>query len=264
MTNLVIFDFDGTLFDTHESIEHSIKLTFDALLPDHVPPQSDIHRLISSGAGLSDTFHALHPDAAAFTAAEPQWIDKYRELYAVHGQVLIKAFPGAKTLLEELKAHHIPTAIVSNKGVAAVKTALDRNGLVGYVPDELIVGDKTPGALRKPDPSSFVNVLVPALKARGTDVQPSQVLVVGDTVADIQFARNLGGRVCWCRYGYGDREACESMNPDFVVDSLDQVVGVVRVSSEGSAKSDENFSSGKAQIRSIEIIAPRRLKNRKR
>jgi phosphoglycolate phosphatase len=39
MTTLVIFDFDGTLFDTHESISQSIKLTFDALLPDQAPPQ---------------------------------------------------------------------------------------------------------------------------------------------------------------------------------------------------------------------------------
>ncbi|KAI1907577.1 hypothetical protein LOZ61_006050 [Ophidiomyces ophidiicola] len=229
MAKLVIFDFDGTLFDTHESIEHSIKLTFDTLLPAHVPPQSEIHRLISSGAGLSDTFRALHPAAETFAATETQWIDKYRELYAVHGQLLIKAFPGAKTLLEELKGHHIPTAIVSNKGVAAVKTALERNGLEGYIPEDLIIGDKTPGALRKPDPSSFVNVLVPALKARGIDgVQASEVLVVGDTVADIQFAKNIDGRVCWCRYGYGDREACEAMAPDFVVDSLNQVVSIVR------------------------------------
>ncbi|EEP78703.1 conserved hypothetical protein [Uncinocarpus reesii 1704] len=229
MTSLVIFDFDGTLFDTHGSIEHSIKLTFADLLPSHVPPQSEIHRLISSGAGLSDTFRALHPDAAAFTASETKWIDKYRELYAVHGQLLIKAFPGAKSLLEELKAHHIPTAIISNKGVTAVQTALDRNGLGECVPEDLIIGDKTPGALRKPDPSSFAHVLVPALKARGiTDVRPGQVLVVGDTVADIQFAKNIEGRACWCRYGYGDREACEAMKPDFVVDSLDQVVAIVK------------------------------------
>ncbi|KAE8316251.1 HAD-like domain-containing protein [Aspergillus transmontanensis] len=229
-TTLAIFDFDGTLFDTHESISQTIKLTFDALLPTHTPPQPEIHRLIASGAGLSDTFRALHPDPATFTAQENQWIDKYRALYATHGQLLIKAFPGAQELLTELKAHSVPIAIVSNKGVAAVKTALERNGLAGYVPEELIIGDKTPGAQRKPDPASFVDVLVPVLGEKfGTKVVADEgVLVVGDTVADIQFARNIGGRVCWCRYGYGDREACEGLGPDYVVDSLGDVVGIVK------------------------------------
>ena len=228
---LVIFDFDGTLFDTHASIEHTIKLTFDALLPTQVPPQSHIHRLISSGVGLSDTFRALHPKPVeVFSTTENDWITTYRDLYHIHGQALIQAFPGSKTLLEELKSHNIPIAIVSNKGVAAVKTALDRNNLDGYIPDELIVGDKTPGAQRKPDPSSFVDVLIPTLKARlgGRELQASQVLVVGDTVADIQFARNIGGRVCWCRYGYGDQEACETLKPDFEVDSLGEVAEIVR------------------------------------
>ncbi|KAJ6120155.1 hypothetical protein N7523_004435 [Penicillium sp. IBT 18751x] len=230
MTALVIFDFDGTLFDTHESISQTIKLTFDALLPTHTPPESQIQRLIASGAGLADTFKALHPSPAEFTlAVENEWIEKYRALYATHGQLLIRAFPGSKDLLTELNARKIRIAIVSNKGVAAVKTALERNGLDGYVPEDLIVGDKTPGAKRKPDPASFVNVLVPRLLERYGlgDLDSDKVLVVGDTVADIQFAKNIKSKVCWCRYGYGDRAACQEMGPDFSIDSLKQIVDIV-------------------------------------
>ncbi|KAK5788522.1 hypothetical protein VI817_009480 [Penicillium citrinum] len=230
MTTLVIFDFDGTLFDTHESISQTIKLTFDALLPAQAPPQDSIHRLIASGAGLADTFKALHPDSAAFTpAVETQWIDQYRTLYATHGQALVKAFPGAQTLLADLTSRQIPIAIVSNKGVAAVKTALERNGLTDAVPDDLIIGDKTPGAKRKPDPASFVDVLLPVLREKYglSAVDPASVLVVGDTLADVQFARNIGSKVCWCRFGYGDPATCLAAGPDFVVDSLAEVVGIV-------------------------------------
>lgn len=230
MISLAIFDFDGTLFDTHESISQTIKLTFDSLLPTHAPPQSEIHRLISSGAGLADTFQALHPTPSEFTSAvENEWIEQYRALYATHGQLLIKAFPGAKELLAELNAHKIPIAIVSNKGVAAVRTALQRNGLEGYVPEDLIVGDKTPGAKRKPDPASFA-VLVPILRERYglRDVDPKNVLVIGDTLADLQFAKNISSKACWCRYGYGDREACQNAGPDLIVDDLEEVVGIVK------------------------------------
>lgn len=231
MISLAIFDFDGTLFDTHESISKAIKLTFDALLPTQAPPQSEIHRLISSGAGLADTFKALYPSPSEFTpTVENEWTEKYRALYATHGQLLVKAFPGARDLLAELNAHKVPIAIVSNKGVAAVKTALGRNGLEGFVPEDLIIGDKTPGAKRKPDPASFVDVLVPVLRERYGlgNVDSASVLVVGDTVADVQFAKNIGGKVCWCRYGYGDPEACQKAGPDFVVDSLEEVVEIVK------------------------------------
>ncbi|EFR00367.1 phosphoglycolate phosphatase 1 [Nannizzia gypsea CBS 118893] len=230
MAALVIFDFDGTLFDTHESIEQSIKLTFDALLPSHALAPSEVHRLISSGAGLSDTFQALHPNAATFTVAEEErWVNKYREIYATDGQLLIKAFPGAKETLDELNTRKIPVAIISNKGVAAVKTALERNGMAGYVPENLIIGDKTPGAQRKPSPASFVDVLAPTLQTQYglAGLEPRRVLVVGDTVADIQFAKNIGGRACWCRYGYGDKDACEKLQPDFIADSLNEVVAML-------------------------------------
>lgn len=228
MFTLAIFDFDGTLFDTHESISHTIKLTFDAL-SSHTPPQTEIHRLIASGAGLGDTFQALYPSPSEFTSAiENDWIQKYRALYATHGQQLIKAFPGAKDLLTELNAQKVAIAIVSNKGVAAVKTALQRNGLEGYVPEDLIIGDKTPRAKRKPDPASFVDVLIPTLREKyEVDINSENVLVVGDTVADIQFANNIGSKVCWCRYGYGDRAACQELRPDYAVNSLEGIVGIV-------------------------------------
>ncbi|KAK8050574.1 phosphoglycolate phosphatase [Apiospora phragmitis] len=179
---LVIFDFDGTLFDTHRSISRCIKLTFDALLPAQAPSEAEVHRLISSGAGLQDTFKALHPDAPRHFDEE-EWTATYRSLYAEHGQPLITPFPGAAELLGTLRARAISAAIVSNNGVAAVRTALQNNGLGGTIREDMIVGDKTPGATRKPDPGSYVNLLRPAMRSCGyaDPVDASGVLVVGDT-----------------------------------------------------------------------------------
>lgn len=230
MASLVIFDFDGTLFDTHQSISHSIKLTFDALSPTQSPSESEVQRYISSGTGLSDTFRALTSSVGvAFDKdAEAEWTAKYREVYASDGQPLVRPFPGAKKLLQHLAARGIPVAIVSNKGVAAVATALARSGLADYVPRELIVGDRTPGATRKPDPSSYTAVLLPAIRqVHGVaSLDASKVLEVGDTVADVQFARNIGAKSCWCRFGYGDAKACAELEPDYVVDTLEQVISI--------------------------------------
>lgn len=228
---LVIFDFDGTLFDTHRSISHCIKLTFDALLPAQAPSVAEVHRLISSGAGLQDTFKALHPANAGHDTSfdEEKWTATYRSLYAEHGQPFITPFPGAADLLAALRARDIPAAIVSNKGVAAVVTALRNNGLGDGVREDLIVGDKTPRATRKPDSGSYTDVLLPALGWAEPIDDASSVLVVGDTEADIRFAANIGGAAVsvWCRYGYGDKTACEKLGPGFTVDSLGEIEGIV-------------------------------------
>ncbi|KAI8308320.1 pyrophosphatase ppaX [Colletotrichum sp. SAR11_59] len=130
-TSLVIFDFDGALFDTHTSVEETIKLTFASFLPSTPPPApADIRSLISSGAGLADTFRALHPSPAALD--QDRWVAEYRRLYAQeHSQSFIRAFPGADQVLSILRRRKIPVAVISNKGVQAVRAALRNNGLDG-------------------------------------------------------------------------------------------------------------------------------------
>ncbi|KAJ5093470.1 phosphoglycolate phosphatase [Penicillium angulare] len=224
----VIFDFDGTLFDTHQAIAHSITLTFEKLLPSHSPSESEVQRLIGSGMGLKDVLNTVHPEPSTFN--EEEWTSTYRDLYASHGQQLVGPFNGAQRLLHFLKSRDIPISIVSNKGVAAVLTALSNHDLADCIPQSLIIGDKTPGATRKPDPASFFNVLVPALREQGLveNIDASDVFVIGDTEADLQFAANIGGaRSIWCRYGYGDRQSCEKLNPGATIDSLEEVERLV-------------------------------------
>ncbi|KAL4921137.1 HAD-like domain-containing protein [Aspergillus aurantiobrunneus] len=236
---LIIFDFDGTLFDSLAAISTSVAQTFNALLPSHAPPAAELHRLISVGAPPEITFRALQPqrpypdpnagtDADADAFDEDTWVQKYREIYAVHGQPLTKPYPGARDVLLALQARGVQLAVVSNKAVAAVKTALEFHGLSGIVPEALIIGEPMFGGRRKPDPAGFTEVLVPRLKERfGRGCEGGDVLMVGDTITDLLFARNIGARVCWCRFGQGDRRECERVGPEYTVDRLVDVVSVV-------------------------------------
>lgn len=180
MISLVILDFDGTLCDTRESSTESFKLTFEALLPGYTPPLSEIHRLIASGGGLTDTFSALHPNPEEFLINKTEWFKKYKAIDASHGQTLIKPFPGAKELLKKLKALKIPIAIVSHRNITALRAAVERNDMGDYVPEDLIIGSSSPGFRRKPDPSTFTDVLVPVLRENyGVHVEAKNVLMVG-------------------------------------------------------------------------------------
>ncbi|PLB51325.1 haloacid dehalogenase-like hydrolase [Aspergillus steynii IBT 23096] len=227
MYKLVIFDFDGTIFDTYDAIEHSILLTFETLLPGFTPPPDEVRRLVSTGAPPGNTFRSLHPGVTTFD--EDYWVKKYRELYAVHGQQRAKPFPGAEQVLNSLRARDIPIVIISNKGVEALKSALAKTGLLGYFPQPFILGDGVPGVTRKPDPSSFTDVMLPRLNELYGEKE-GEVLMVGDTRTDIQFAQNIKAKVCWCRYGQGDSEECSRLNPDFTIDSVIDLLDIVGIS----------------------------------
>lgn len=227
-SKLIILDFDGTLFDTHAAIAHSITKAFDVLLPTHVLPQSNVQQAIGSGRGLKDVLTRLHPDPN--TLSEEEWTSTYRRIYAEEGQKLVKPYTGAENLLRRLHSQNIPIAIVTNKNVAAVTTALDNHGLGNLIPEELIIGDRTPGATRKPDPASYFNILLPALAKRGLvkGFDGLDVVVVGDTEMDLRYASNIdGARAIWCRYGYGDKVACEGLSPYKTVDSLAEVEQII-------------------------------------
>ncbi|KAF7116911.1 hypothetical protein CNMCM5793_005541 [Aspergillus hiratsukae] len=227
MTDLIILDFDGTIFDTREAIQHAAKLTFTTLLPAYEIPYAKARRLMATGAGLPETFRALHPDPSTFD--EEKWVSTYRFLYATHEEKFTRPFPGLRELLAGLHARGIRIAIVSNKAVPAIKAALARTELLEFVPEMLIIGDEIPGFKRKPDGASFAEVLVPRLKAvygEGFEVEPGRVLMVGDTMADLKYARNIGARVCWCRFGQGDKEECELLKADYAVDSLAEVLEI--------------------------------------
>ncbi|KAL5341567.1 HAD-like domain-containing protein [Aspergillus crustosus] len=231
MFKLIIFDFDGTLFDSFEAIATSVLRTFETLAPDVAAATDDLYSLIAVGAAPEITFRALQPDAAALdNFDEEKWVQKYRELYAVHGQPLTKPYPGAKEVILAIQERNIPIAIISNKAAAAVKTALENTGLNGLIPESLIIGEPMFEGKRKPNPAGYTDILLPRLKeVYGEDVlaKEGEVLMVGDTVTDILFARNIGTPVCWCRFGQGNAEECEKLKPDFTIDALPDFLTVI-------------------------------------
>ena len=120
-----------------------------------------------------------------------------------------------------------------------------------------VVGDGTPGFKLKPNRQCWDEIIKP----RFPNVEPEQVLVVGDTLTDIQFARNIGAKICWAKYGYGE-EALASERPDFVVEKpwhlANMISGIEPESSdtESSTKSSTESSTEPPSYRSSTELPP--------
>ncbi|MDD9950687.1 MAG: HAD family hydrolase [Zetaproteobacteria bacterium] len=210
----IIFDFDGTLFDSQQAIRNCIQLTFENF-PDLPAPQEEfVHKALQTGITLEDTLSILGVHSPAIRL---NMISCYRTTYEEVSSQHEKPFTGTQSILQQLHAQDYQLMVVSNKSTRSVESALRTHHLHQYF--SLIVGN-TPGIAKKPNPSSFHKLVRPVLKP---ETLPSQVLMVGDTIADIIYAQNIGTDSCWARYGYGQLETCQAYQPTYTIHTLTEL-----------------------------------------
>jgi phosphoglycolate phosphatase len=217
---VVVFDFDGTLFDTRSAIIHCIQRTF-AELGRPLPDVATVAHTIKTGITLQATLGALDAVLRGRESQIHDLVKIYRDIYAVEADLFQRPYPGVGTVLRKLQAVGTKSLIISNKGIAALNRSLERSGLRPYI--DMVFGDE-PDLPKKPDPAIPTEYVLP----RYAGFSKHQIMVVGDTVTDILFARSAGLASCWASYGYGDVERCRSCGPDYEVSEISNLPGLVR------------------------------------
>ena len=209
----IIFDYDGTLFDTQPAIVHCIRRTFvQSGRP--MPPLDAILHTVRSGVTLQDTFSILDAGLRDDPAAVQEHVGIYRAIYLVERARLLRPFSGVEAALRQIHAAGVKCLVVSNKGMVAIRRSLDETGLSAFI--DLVMGDE-PGLPTKPDPALITHHILP----RYPLLHRERILMVGDTEMDIQFAKAGGISCCWASYGYGETERCRALAPDYEISSLE-------------------------------------------
>jgi phosphoglycolate phosphatase len=217
----VIFDFDGTLFDTRPAIIRCVQHAFKTL-GRTAPAIDTIVDTIKTGFALHDTLIALDANLRGDRPQLDSLVRIYREIYASEADLFQKPYPGVKTTLQELQSRGIRNLIVSNKGLAAIHRPLDENGLSPFI--DAVFGDDQV-LPKKPDSAILTKHILP----RYPGVSNDQILIVGDTETDIQFAKAAQSSSCWASYGYGEAERCLELAPNFVISTIEQLPTVMNV-----------------------------------
>jgi phosphoglycolate phosphatase len=211
----IIFDYDGTLFDTRPAIVHCIQRTFEKS-GRPAPPLDAILRTVASGAALPDTFLILDEALRRNPGALQERVKAYRTIYLDEGTSLLKPFAGAGNVLQRLQDSSTKCIIISNKGAVAIHRSLEDNRLGAFV--DLVLADE-PGLPRKPDPALMTDHILP----RYPRLQSRQILMVGDTETDIAFAKAGGMPCCWASYGYGDPQRCRALAPEHEIAGIEEL-----------------------------------------
>ncbi|MBR1457485.1 MAG: HAD hydrolase-like protein [Oscillospiraceae bacterium] len=185
MYQTVLFDFDGTVFDTIEGITKSVQY---ALRKHGIEAELDDLRCFA-GPPLVDMFMERY----GFSRAEGERAtEEFRERYQPIGLYECRVFPGIRELLERLRAAGLRVGLATSKPEHLARHLLEREGLLDHF--DVLCGTHGDGNDAK---WQVVERAMEALQAR----RESTVLI-GDTKWDVAGAHRCGIPCVGVGYGY--------------------------------------------------------------
>ncbi|HTV28074.1 MAG TPA: HAD hydrolase-like protein [Xanthobacteraceae bacterium] len=221
--DLLIFDFDGTLCDTRVAIAHCLERALGKY-GRPIPAREQTANIVSKGLSLPETIILLDPGLRSQSNAVSEMVSAYRSFYRSEGDTLVKVFPGANAVLQRVHKLGTKCIVVSNKGTEAIHRSLDRFELMPFI--DLVLGEKS-GVPFKPDPALLNDRIAPKFP----QIAKARMLMIGDTEVDIKFAHASEIACCWAAYGFGDRQHCMALSPEYIIENIDDL-GKVIMSSE--------------------------------
>ena len=205
MIKLCIFDMDGTLVNTIDTIAYFGNMTLEKYGIEAIPTE-EYKTLVGNGSRV------LIERMLKFRETEIENCDEihksYMNAYNDDFMYLTEAYDGIVPMLLKLKEMGIKTAILSNKDdVTAKKVAEDlfEDGLI-----DLCLGAREGKAL-KPDPESVFEIVEDFGVAR------FECLYIGDTATDIETAKNAGLHSVGVLWGFRDEAELRMAGADTIV-----------------------------------------------
>lgn len=193
--DLLVFDWDGTLYDSTAVIAHSIQAAcLDLGCP--VPDVSTALGVI--GLGLLDALKQVVPDLPA--ARYPELGERYRHHY-FEREHAVTLFKGTVEFLRWCRSQGYMLAIATGKSRQGLDQALTSVWGLKTLFDATRTADETAG---KPSPQMLLELM------QELDTPPEYTLMIGDTTHDVQMAVNAGVRSLGVGQGAHDSEQLEA------------------------------------------------------
>jgi phosphoglycolate phosphatase len=203
---LAVFDCDGTLVDSQGIIVAAMTAAFEAggLA---APDAHGIRHVV--GLPLIESIRRLKP-----ASGDPERLaDLYREAYGTRvalPEFQEPLFIGAEAALDALDGAGYLLGIATGKGRRGLVRLFERHGLTGRFVT-LQTADDAPG---KPSPDMLLRAMAEAAAER------SQTVMIGDTVYDMQMARNAGVASIGVAWGYHEAADLIAAGADVVAEDF--------------------------------------------
>ena len=216
--DIVGFDLDGTLLDTHEDLGAAVNHAL-ALAGREPVPVARVRSLIGGG-GRKMLERALNLTGGApenFAELHQALLSHYEANIAVHTRL----FPGGEAMLDGLAARGVRLAVVTNKLETLAVRLLDELGLSPRF--YTVIGGDTLGPGRaKPARDQLDEMIARA----GSGAGSLRAAFVGDTTYDTMAARAAGLPCVAASFGFNDLPVAD-LGADAVIGHFDELLGVL-------------------------------------
>ena len=208
----LLFDFDGTVFDTVEGITKSIQYA----LRKHGRDAELEELRCFAGPPLVDKFMEVYE--VSKEEAE-QLVTDFRERYVPIGVYESSPFPGIRELLEALRAAGKKVAVATSKPQPLAELLLERAGLRELF--DVVVGSG--GGVNN---DAKWQIVTRAMELCGA--KPENCVLVGDTKYDVEGARKCGIPCIGVRWGYAVEGELEAAGAEMVVETVKEVKAMIK------------------------------------
>ena len=205
--DLIVFDWDGTLFDSTALIARCIQAAC-ADLGVAVPSDRDASYVI--GMGLVEALQHAAPGLSR--ERYPELGQRYRHHYVAR-QHELSLFDGTLPMLKALKVRHHWLAVATGKSRSGLDEALNTVQLRGVF-DATRTADETTS---KPHPQMLLELM------RELGVAPERSLMIGDTTHDLQLAANAGTASVGVSYGAHEHAGFAAFAPRHIAHSVTEL-----------------------------------------
>lgn len=241
-SGICIFDLDGTLLNTIADLGTACNYALAAFgFPQH--DLDEYPHLVGNGVNrlIERALPVGHKDEATILRLREVFVPYYDTHNCVHTQ----PYEGIPELLRALKQRGFRLAVASNKYQAATAQLVEH-----FFPDtfDVVFGER-PNVPRKPDPqivhdiltrlstlnskhstalnsqlstslnsqlSTSINYQLSTINCPQRSTLNSQLLYIGDSLVDIDTARNAHLPVIACTWGFCSESDLEAARPDYL------------------------------------------------
>ena len=211
MKKLAVFDFDGTLLDSVDDVV----IAFNRALSMYNRPTLTREDYIGYLGGNIDEIVSM----VLGDKSTPENVESFKRVYLDFYESSKKEatlpFPGAHDVLERLQEKDVLLAINSNRFTYSIEYFASR--FFDDIDFVAIVGHEMDFP-SKPDPYGINKILKEA------NVSPDDAIYVGDSITDIETARNAGVDCVIVKWGYGNESDWKN---DYVLEAVDDFSGIL-------------------------------------
>lgn len=202
---LIIFDWDGTLFDSVGQIVASLKYAAEQFQQ----PLTDDDAKSIIGLGLPEVAQVLFPQVPEL---HKDILQSYADHYVAHSKS-DEWFDGVSEMLHDLKVQGVELAVATGKS----RRGLDR--VLGQTQSlEIFSATRAASETKsKPDPLMLAEIL------QETNISAEHAIMVGDTSYDLEMARNIEMPRVGVTYGVHTPDVLNQYSPLYLAQNVSEL-----------------------------------------